>query len=246
MKRKDAIAFYVQYIIGRVLVFVTIPLIVLAIKVAGYRVKEMARLRKKVKQMTADHPGPWLICPNHLTMIDSVILAYAFIPPWKYLFQYRKMPWNVPELMNFKRNPLVVLTCFLNKCLPLVRGGDREALNAVMSKCRHLLKKGDSLVIFPEGTRARSGRVNTQDFPYGAGRFFMTVPDIRVMCVYLRGRHQTLHSALPRYRERFYMAIETFTPETGLKGLRAQRELSGQIINRLARMEEHYFAACGK
>ena len=246
MNQKDTIFFYLQYLIGRITVFITLPLIVLAVKCAGYRIKQVNRVRKQVKTMMTHHPGPWLICPNHLTMIDSVILAYALVPPRQYLFQYRRLPWNVPELTKFKGNLFVVVICFLMKCIPLVRGGDRKALKSVFSKCSHLLEKKENLIIFPEGTRSRTGRVKKKGFPYGAGRFFLSVPAVRVMCVYLRGENQAGYSALPRYGEAFYLSLKQAVLSTPFKGLRAQRDLSGQIIAELSQMEEEYFASCGK
>ncbi len=238
--------FYFQYAIGRLAVFLTVPLIILTIKLFGYRIKNLGAVRKKVKKMMQVHPGPWLICPNHLTMIDSAILAYAMIPGWQYLVSYRMLPWNVPELTNFKGNPLIVVICFLMKCIPVVRGGDRGGIKKVLAKCGFLLLKKESLMIFPEGTRSRHGRVNTKEYPYSAGRLFLKVPDVRVMCVYLRGDGQKVHSSIPGFGERFFMAIEECRPETQLKGLRAQRECSAKIIAHLAKMEEAYFAAHGK
>lgn len=227
-------------------VFLTIPLIVLAIKLYGYKICEVDKVRKKVQELLTVHKGPWLICPNHLTMIDSAILAYAMINPVKYMFAYRLLPWNMPERMNYSGNLFVVLICYLMKCIPVVRGGDRGGISNVLGKCRYLMNKKQNLMIFPEGTRSRDGRVKTKDFPYSSGRLFLTVPDTRVMCIYLRGKNQDTYSGMPRYGEKFFMAVEEIFPRTSLKGLRAQRDISFQIINHLFGMEEAYFAACGK
>ena len=91
------------------------------------------------------HPGPWLICANHLTLIDSVILAYSMIPIYRYIVHYKLLPWNVPEQMNFNRNIFVGLICFLTKCIPIIRGGDRSAVHSTMAKCAFLLYKGENL-----------------------------------------------------------------------------------------------------
>ena len=241
LKFTARISYYFQYFVGRLTVFSAAPLIFLAIKAAGYRVKDLGKVRGTVRKLMARHPGPWLICANHLTLIDSVILAYAMMPTYRYMFQYKLLPWNVPEQMNFNRNLLVGLACFLTKCIPIIRGGDREAVKSTLSKCSFLLNKGESLMIFPEGTRSRSGRVNTEDFPYGVGRLFCNVPGCRVMTVYLRGVGQTTYSKFPRYGETFTVRVAEFVPETGLKGLRAQRDCAKQIVTRLSEMEEGYF-----
>ncbi len=241
MNTRAKIFYYFQYFMGRLTVFITAPMIILAIKAAGYRVRDLNKARQTVRKMMDHHPGPWLICANHLTLIDSVILTYAMIPTYRYLFQYKLLPWNVPEQMNFNRNIFVGLICFLTKCIPVIRGGNRDAIKSTMAKWAFLLNKGENLMIFPEGTRSRSGRVNIEDFPYGVGRLFCSIPNCRVMAVYLRGDGQKTYSNFPRYKETFTIAVEQCRPKTELKGLRAQRDCSRQIVEHLSKMEKDYF-----
>lgn len=235
-----------QYAMGRALVFVTLPLMVLAVKLAGYRVPDLKKIRRNVKTLMNRHPGPWLICANHLTLIDSVILAYAMMPPYRYLFRFRDLPWNIPEHMNFNRNPALRAVCFLSKCIPVVRGGDRSRVKSSLEKCLFVLGRGEPLVIFPEGTRSRTGRVNTEDFPYSVGRLAHAVPGCRVICVYLRGDGQETYSDLPRRGEVFTMTVKECRPDTTLKGLRAQRECAARIIGCLHQMENDYFNLRGQ
>ncbi|RJP38169.1 MAG: 1-acyl-sn-glycerol-3-phosphate acyltransferase [Desulfobacteraceae bacterium] len=232
-----------QYVVGRLMIAIAAPLVILAIKAARYRIRDIHAVRRRVRDLTADHPGPWLICANHLTLIDSVILAYAMFPAWKYVWEYRRLPWNVPEWMNFNRNPLVGLACFATKCIPVVRGGDRAAVRSTMGRCAYLLGRGESLMIFPEGTRSRNGRVNTAEFSYGAGRLFCGTPGCRVMCVYMRGDGQDTYSNFPRCNETFTVAVEECIPEVRSKGLRAHRDSASQIVNHLSEMERRYFAS---
>ena len=233
--------FYFQYVLGRLMVLVTAPLIFLAIKATGYRVSGLSQVRQKVRELMQAHPGPWLICANHLTLIDSVILVYAMIPTYRYMVHYKLLPWNVPEQMNFNRNLFVGLVCFLTKCIPIIRGGDRGVVNATLAKCSFLLSKGENLMIFPEGTRSRSGRVITEDFPYGVGRFVCSISNCRVMAIYLRGDGQATYSSFPKYKETFYMKVEECRLQTNLRGLRAQRDFATQIVSHLDKMEKEYF-----
>jgi 1-acyl-sn-glycerol-3-phosphate acyltransferase len=232
-----------QYLIGRLMIVVAAPLVILAIKAARYRVRSINAVRRRVRNLTAEHPGPWLICANHLTLIDSVILAYAMFPTWRYVVNYRLLPWNVPEWMNFNRNPLVALACFLTKCIPVIRGGDRAAVKSTLNKFAFLLGREENLMIFPEGTRSRNGRVNTEEFSYGTGRLFHDTPECRVMCLYMRGDGQETYSNFPRYGETFTVAVEECRPQTQHKGLRAHRDCASQIINFLSEMESQYFAS---
>lgn len=246
MRTRDKIFFYFQYYIGRLMVFAVGPLIFLAIKAFGYRVRNLSNVRQKIQGLMEAHPGPWLICANHLTLIDSVIIVYAMIPIYRYMVHYKQLPWNVPEQMNFNRNIFVGLTCFLTKCIPIIRGGNRDAVKSSLAKCTFLLNKGENLMIFPEGTRSRSGRVNTEDFPYGVGRFVCCIPNCRVMTIYLRGESQKTYSNFPRHGETFTMTAEECRTETNLKGLRAQRDCARQIVNHLSKMEKDYFESCGQ
>jgi hypothetical protein len=246
MSLGNKIFFYFQYVVGRIMIFITVPLALLVIKIAGYRVNSMRSVRMKVQKLMAAHKGPWLICANHLTLIDSVVLVYAMMPGYHYIFNYRLLPWNVPERMNFNKSLLVGLACFLTKCIPVTRGGDREGLKSTMATCAYLLKKKENLMIFPEGTRSRLGRVNTEDYAYGIGRFICNIPGCRVMCFYLRGKGQETYSNFPKFGETFTMEVEECRPKSRFKGLRAQKDCAQQVILNLARMEKAYFDSCGE
>lgn len=231
-----------QYFMGRLAVFIVGPMVIGAVRLAGYRIRGLSRFRRQVAKIMGRHAGPWLICPNHLTLIDSFILAYAMFPLHRYMLRYHLVPWNVPEYMNFNRNVFVGLLCYLLKCVPVKRGGDRADVRLTLEKCKFLLSQGANLMIFPEGTRSRSGRVNTRDFTYNVGQMYRNTPGCRVLCIYLRGDGQETYSSIPRPGETFSVQAAELTPQTPYKGLRAYRDCATQIINKLAEMEEAYFA----
>ncbi len=241
MKRTTKYLLSLQFIMGSLLVFVVGPLIFLAIKLMRYRVRDLNKARKEVGTLLAKHRGPWMICPNHLTMIDSVVLAYAMAPLHRYMLNYRILPWNLPESANFQSNVFLAIICYLAKCIPVSRGGDRKKMKSTMDKCTYLLERGESLLIFPEGGRSRTGHVDTENFSYGVGRLINNNSDCHVMCIYLRGDGQDTYSNIPRFGERFTMHIETFKPYTESKGLKAQRDCAEQIVKKLVRMEKDYF-----
>jgi 1-acyl-sn-glycerol-3-phosphate acyltransferase len=246
MDPKSRRTLYFQYMVGRLAIFAAAPLILLAIRLAGYRINNLKELRQKVGRLMDGHPAPWLVCANHLTLIDSVILLYAMLPVSRHIVRFDLMPWNLPEQMNFSRNTFMRLVCYIAKCIPIHRGGDRESVKLIMEKCAYILGNGGNLMIFPEGTRSRTGHVNTRDFPYGTGRLFLKTPGCRVMCIYLRGEGQHTFSNFPKPGEKFDMTVEECFPKTSLKGLRAQRDCAGQIVRHLSKMEKKYYETRGK
>ena len=241
MTHRTRYAIWFQCVLGRMAAILTVPLIICTLKLAGYRIRGLGEFRRNVRHMMKEHDGPWLICANHLTLIDSFILAYAMMPMHRYIFQYKKVPWNVPEHANFNTSFLVGLLCYLVKCIPIKRGGDRESVKCSIGKCLHMLQKGQNLMIFPEGTRSRSGRVSHDNCTYHVGRLLHKVPQARVMCIYMRGDGQYTYSRFPRFGETFTISARQFRPETELKGLRGQRDFARQIIDQLLEMENGYF-----
>ena len=44
---------------------------------ARYRIPRMRAVRRQFREICKTHDGPLLICPNHLTMVDSAIVMWA-------------------------------------------------------------------------------------------------------------------------------------------------------------------------
>jgi 1-acyl-sn-glycerol-3-phosphate acyltransferase len=236
-----------QYLLGQVAAIILAPLFFGAIKGMNYRIRNLKEVRKECAHHFKNHKGPWIFCANHLTMIDSAILGYGMISLGRHMFQFQFVPWNLPKWENYNRSIALIILLYLAKCIPIDRGGNRAEMKKTIDKCTYLLGRKQNLVIFPEGTRSRTGRVNTESFFYGVGRFIKMVEGIKIMCIYLRGDGQETYSTIPRYGERFTMKVKVFTPQkTEAKGLSLQREYAHQIINQIAQMEENYFASCRK
>ena len=244
MTNKARFFLYLQIVLGWLTLPVVAPTYFLWLRLSGYRIRNLKEVRATYRKAIGEHSGPWVICANHLTMIDSLLLTYGLLSLAGHFPRYRCIPWNLPERANFySKNKLVAVMCYLAKCIPVSRGGDREEVKATLDRCLFQLSRRHSLMVFPEGGRSRSGRVDTEGFSYGVGRFVRDIPDCRIMCLYLRGDHQENFSFYPRKGECFTMMLETFIPErTSEGGIRAQRFYAEQIIRTLARMEEDYFA----
>lgn len=212
----------------------------------GYRLENLKAFRAKIRSLLDRQGGPVILCPNHLTMIDSLLLIWAMTPAWKALSKPRLFPWNTPEKRNFAHNAVLRFFCYIGKCLPVVRQGPAQQTKVLMDKIKLLLAKGQSLMMFPEGKRSVTGRVDTDNFAYGIGKI---IDDVRreglkpqVLCLYLRGRRQEAKSTVPKRGDRFFVDAELVEPQTVHSGLRAARDLATQIIQRLAGMEHAYFS----
>lgn len=236
-----------QYVVGWISVFIMAPLLYFLIRLAGYKVRNVRQIRKHCRMNFKAHKGPWIICANHFTLIDSMIIIYAMAPFYHYLLNYRMLPWNLPERANFRKNAFLTILTYLTKCIPVSRGGDSMDTKSVLKKCIYLLGKNQPVFIFPEGGRTRIGRVDIGNFSYGVGYLIKNCKDVKVMCIYLRGDHQENYSNLPRWGERFTAISEVLKPEhDGLSGLRAQRSYAEQVIKRLSEMEASYFESRGQ
>ncbi len=247
MTRKSLILLNMQKFIGRMAIFILAPLYFFAAKMLFYRVRDLKKTRSLCAAEFAKHKGGWIICSNHLTMIDSFILSYAMFSLPQHIIHYKKMPWNLPEWTNYKDKILLTILCYLSKCIPINRGGAREKMKESLEKCMYLLKSGETIMIFPEGKRSRTGRVDQEGFSYGVGRFIKHLEDCNVMCIYLRGDQQDHYGVIPAWGEKFSVQMEVFKPHP-VEGsdLRVQREYARQIVEKLAAMEEGYFALCRK
>jgi len=243
LKFRDKFALKFQHMVG----WITFPvwggiLIVLMRVVGRYRVPELRAIRQKYKEVKRATCGPVIVCSNHLTKIDSAILNWSLASVWSYMKSFKFFSWNLPERANFYHSAFLKTVCYLGSCIPIDRGGNREAVRKSLDKVIYLLKKGHTVTVFPEGGRSRTGRVDAEGFTYGVGKLVNKVKDCTVLCVYLRGHNQETYSEIPRKGARFYLDMKLIKPTSDHSGLRATRDLAAQIIGQLTQMEQVYFA----
>jgi len=219
-----------------------VPLVVALMRFGfGWRIDGAAEARRVYRALQGGGPTPVLLCANHLTLVDSAVIAWALGSPGLYLRRFAALPWNVPERRNFASSWLQRVLVYLMKCVPIERGSDRRQVAAVLDRLAYLLSRGEAVLIFPEGGRSRTGRIDVQTQTYGVGRLAAEVPGCKVLCVYLRGASQESWSAMPKRGERFSVRVAPLDAGGGKKGLRASVELSRRILERLAEMEGAYF-----
>ena len=99
--------------------------------------------------------GPAVLVANHLSLADILVL-YALFRPFKWVAK--------AELF---RVPIVGWNMWINDYVP-IRRGERESIREMMDHCRAHLARGSPVLLFPEGTRSRDGRL--QLFKDGAFR----------------------------------------------------------------------------
>jgi 1-acyl-sn-glycerol-3-phosphate acyltransferase len=99
--------------------------------------------------------GPAVLVANHLSMLD-ILVVYGLFRPFKWV--------SKAELF---RVPIVGWNMAMNDYVPL-RRGEAESVRRMMEHCRRHLAGGTPVLVFPEGTRSRDGRL--QRFKDGAFR----------------------------------------------------------------------------
>ena len=209
--------------------------------VRGYRFHDIQTARDDARRLIREANGPVMICANHLTWIDSLLIQWMLASPLE-IARGRFLTWNVPEHNNFARVWWLRFTCYVGRCVSIKRGGPREEQAKAVRKLAAVLRDRDLVVIFPEGGRGRSGKVDEEQITYGVGRIADAVSDCVILCLYLRGDAQTIPTVLPDKNERFSVKLSLLKPSTPLRGLRRQREIARQIGAELIRLEEQHFA----
>jgi len=208
-----------------------------------WRIADVERVRAAYRRIRAESKAPLLVCANHLTMVDSFLIAWALGSGGYWLSHPDELPWNTPERKNFGRTRLQRFLIFVAKCIPITRGGAREDVGEVLERVKYLLARGETACIFPEAGRSRTGRVEETAAAWGVGRIVGAVPGCRVLCVYQRGRLQATWSDLPARGDTLDVALACIEPKSDARGVRRSRDLAGQIVRQLVRMEEEYFDA---
>lgn len=216
--------------------------------VRGYRIENMAAIRKQFREIWEQREReniPLVICSNHLTFIDSAILIWAFASNWWYVFNYRAFMWNIPAGDFFKKKFIYHAVLYLTKCIFIDREGTSAHKNAILNLCRYLLAKGNIVLIFPEGQRSRTGRFDTERLRFGTGKIINALGKANVLCVYVRSPKQTTFSNYPPKGSNFQIQMEVISPDLSGESSpkRASMVAVRQIGAKIEEMEANFFAA---
>lgn len=127
---------------------------------------------KIFKKETTDYNENYIFACNHLSYADPPLVGSAL----------DREPYFMAKRELFSFGPFAWLIRRYN-AIPLTRGSfDKEAMDTVV---RHL-KNGKSMMIFPEGTRQRSGSLGK---PRSGVGYLAVVTGVATIPVYVEGSH---------------------------------------------------------
>jgi 1-acyl-sn-glycerol-3-phosphate acyltransferase len=147
--------------------------------------------REKIRPETT-----YVIVSNHLSLLDILVLFRLF----------RHFKW-VSKSENF-RVPVIGWNMSLNGYIPLKRG-DRESVAHMLSMCDSALAAGNSIMMFPEGTRSDDGTL--KDFKKGAFQLALE-NQVDIAPVVLTGTADALPKAGFVLRGRHRIGVEVLDP----------------------------------
>lgn len=111
---------------------------------------------KVIGRENVPRTSSFIFCSNHNSHMDSGILMVASGLPFKnfammaakdYFFDNDKRKYYLNLLMNL---------------IPIDREADRKSIIDYLATCREFTKNGNrSLIIYPEGTRSKTGRIQS-------------------------------------------------------------------------------------
>lgn len=165
-----------------------------------------------------------LFVGNHRSIMD-VVLAGHLIP----------VPVGFISKIELKKIPLLNLMMEDINCLFLDRKDDRQALKVIL-KAIELIKGGQSMFVFPEGTRSK---VEGELLPFHAGSFkIATKPKVPVVPVTITGMGDVLEDHFPKLK-RVPVVIEFAPPiETAAMSRDEIRELPDRVRDLIAETYE--------
>ena len=125
---------------------------------------------------TIDPRRTYVMVANHLSLVDIFVL-----------FRLRVHFKWVSKIENFKL-PFIGWNMTLNDYVPL-RRGDKQSVIEMFDHCRRTLKSGSSIMMFPEGTRSKTGALKA----FKPGAFELAIENgCPVLPIVIQGSHEAL------------------------------------------------------
>lgn len=168
--------------------------------------------------------GPLLVTCNHVSNLDPPVVASVI--PREIGFVAKKELFAVPVLGSLIRS--------LN-AMPL----DRSRLSVeALDRFGAFLSEGNALLMFPEGTRSRTGRLGRAKI--GAGVLLARFPTT-VLPVYVQGTNTLFRSMLRRGRMRVVFGRPYTLPKgegSGAPEREEYRRIADLVLDRIRQLKE--------
>lgn len=157
----------------------------------GWYLRICHRLRIEGRERLPDRL-PFVLVANHVSHLDALVLAAPL--PWR--LRDRMFPVAAGE--NFFHRPLMAaFSAGALNALPIWRG--HTGLGAIRQLRQRLIQEPCGYILFPEGTRSRTGAM--APFKPGLG-MLVAGSDVPVIPCHIQGAHECLppHRLVPRFR----------------------------------------------
>jgi 1-acyl-sn-glycerol-3-phosphate acyltransferase len=151
---------------------------------------------KGFKRMTGEKGR--VIIANHPSLVEPLILPFLFFP--HFLFSRRAVPLSTPDYRNFYSKywyaPLRPVS------VPINRGENRKEKKTI-DYLKTLLKKGRTIILYPEGGRTFKGKnfrlsktgKRIASFPSGIRHLFKNI-DCEIIPVWVKGTEKLMKNRL--------------------------------------------------
>lgn len=171
-----------------------------------------------------DPQATYVVTSNHQSNADVIVLSYLSL---LYVYMSKRAIFRIP-ILGWGMRAI--------GCIPLERG-DKTSARAAMALAAERLRRGVSLLIFPEGTRSRDGQVG----PFKDGAFRLAIQTGRpILPVAVDGSRTVLPKGtwLFTQKTRVRVAVLDPVPTAGLDERQAA-EVMSQVRERIvAKLEE--------
>jgi 1-acyl-sn-glycerol-3-phosphate acyltransferase len=163
----------------------------------------------------------YVIVSNHQSTLD-ILMAFRLFFPFKWV--------SKAEVF---RIPFIGWNMYLNRYIKLKRG-DKKGIAKMFVDCEKALAKGNSLFVFPEGTRSETGRLK----PFKSGAFTLAKKmKIPILPVVISGTKD----ALPKHSMIFHggqkMSIRVLEPVPYERFAHLSAEETGDMIRNIIAAE---------
>jgi 1-acyl-sn-glycerol-3-phosphate acyltransferase len=125
------------------------------------------------------HNGPYIFVANHNSHMDAPLLLFA-LPPH---LRLRLRVAAAADYFFSRRWKGTVVQILLNAF-----AFERKGLNGIW-QAQQLLSEGQSILLFPEGTRSKDGRL--QPFKNGIGKLILAT-QVPIVPVWIEGTHEAM------------------------------------------------------